>query len=166
MRFIDNYRVLLYEGSALLGSNMERLKNLFTFSRSYNFKDNFRNYLRVIFIWCPVVSILFICGFGGFDNLPQRLAISLVISCTVATFCFMGAWFISYLLNLYRAKKGLAPKKQGLFFGVLISYLFLVPGLHFGLLLAVKFSEVIGYSYSAPSFRDYSSGTYVLGILS
>ncbi len=143
---------------------MNQIKRLFAFSRSYSFKDHLKNYLRVIFIWCPVVTVLFIFGFGGFDNLARRFAISMIIASTVASSCFLGSWLINYLYNLYRIKKGLGPKKDGLFWGVLTSYPFLLPGLYLGFILAAQFCEAMGYKYDPPSFNDYSSGI-IFGIL-
>lgn len=143
---------------------MKQFKPFFTFSRSLNFKDKLTNYLRVILIWCPIVTILFIFGFGGIDNLSRRFAISMIIACTVATFCFLGSWLIDYLYNLYRAKKGMGAKRDGVFWGVLTSYPFLLPGLYVGFSLAAKFSHAIGYSYQPPSFNDYSAGI-IFGIM-
>ncbi|MBX9767181.1 MAG: histidine kinase [Bdellovibrionales bacterium] len=143
---------------------MENLKRLFSFSRSLNFWDNLKNYFRVVLVWCPIVTILFIFGFGGFDQFRLRFLISMSIATTVATFCFVGSWLTSYLYNTYRRGKGLKPRAEGLLWGALISYPFLLPGLYFGFQMAAKVSDLVGHKYTAPDFNDYSSGI-IFGIM-
>lgn len=143
---------------------MGKLTRLFAFSRSYSFTDNLKNYFRVIFIWCPVVTILFIFGFGGIDNLSRRFAISMIIAMTVASSCFLGSWAVNYLYNSYLSKRGRPPKQDGLFWGVLTSYPFLLPGLYLGFKFAGNFSDFTGYTWTPPSFNDYSSGV-IFGIM-
>lgn len=137
---------------------MTEFKNLFVISRHHTFEENFKNYLRILFFWCPVVSALFIFGFGGFDQLPLRFAISMTIATTVASFCFFGSWIFNFLYNLYRFKRGWALKKSGLFWGVLTSYPFLLPGLYVGFNIASQVSSLFGHTMATPRFTDYSSG--------
>ncbi|MBK9321613.1 MAG: histidine kinase [Bdellovibrionaceae bacterium] len=143
---------------------MGKLKRIFAFSRGHSFKDTLMNYLRVILIWCPVVTVLFIFGFGGIDNLPKRFAISMIIASTVASCSFFGSLLVISLYNFYRAKRGQELKKDGYLWGALTSFPFILPGLYLGFSFAAKYSEAIGYSYDPPRFNDYSAGV-IFGIM-
>jgi two-component sensor histidine kinase len=143
---------------------MDTLNKIFRFSRSFRFIDNFKNYLRVIFIWCPVVTVLFIFGFGGFDQLFRRISTSMIIATTVASSCFLGSWLLNYFYRNYRLNRGFELKKEGLYWGVLTSYPFLLPGLYLGFSLAGKYNAYLGYQWTSPQFNDYSSGI-IFGIM-
>lgn len=143
---------------------MERLKRFLVFSKICSFKDRLNNYLRVVFIWCPIVTVLFIFGFGSIDNLARRFSISMIISTTVATSCFFGSWLTADLYNSYRRWRGQETKKVSFLWGVFLAYPFLLPGLYFGFIFAGAFGTAIGHTWDPPSFQDYSSGV-IFGIM-
>ncbi len=143
---------------------MARFIDFISFSRSDSFKDHFKNLLRVVFIWCPIVTVLFIFGFGGMDHFVRRFSISMVIATTVALSCFLGSGLISQLYSVYCRRKGQERRKRGFFWGVLTSYPFLLPGLYIGFALAGLYSAAIGYTWDPPRFNDYGSGV-IFGIM-
>ena len=126
-------------------------------------RDIVKNYLKVIFILCPLVTVLFIFGFGTTEHLLQRFAVSMAIAITVTSCCFLGSFFLNSIYRYYRTQRGFAPRKK-LLWTVLTSFPFLFPGLHLGFLVADRLSLALGYHWKAPDFSDYSSGI-VFGIL-
>ncbi len=124
---------------------------------------NLNRYFKIVFIWCPLVTILFVIGFGGFTDLSTKFIVSLIISETVATFSYVGSKLFRKIINLFRFKYRLPPK-TGLFWGVLTSYPFLVPGLYFGFLLSEVFCSKFLIKWSPPKITDYSSGI-IFGIM-
>ncbi|MBI3535479.1 MAG: histidine kinase [Deltaproteobacteria bacterium] len=143
---------------------MVNFNKFFAFSKNYSLGSYFKNYLKLIFVWCPIVTILFAFGFSGFENFAQSFSTSMIIVSTTASSCFLGSRLIRYLFNYYRIRRGQKPKECGFFWGVLTSYPFLPPGLYLGFMLAGKFSAAIGYTWTAPIYNDYASGI-IFGIM-
>lgn len=122
------------------------------------------SYPKVIFMWCPLVTVLFIFGFGGLDNLGFRFCISMIIVVTVASCCYWGSKVVSLVFESFQRRRGLKSKNRGVFWGVLISFPFLLPGLYFGFSLAGNFSKTIGHPWTPPNFSSYSAGV-IFGIM-
>lgn len=143
---------------------MKQLIRLFSFSRSSTTQSQIRNYLRLVFLWCPIVTVLFIFGTGEFGAFGRRFLLSMVISATVTTCCFLGSWLINELYRSLCLRQGRIPSHKGVFWGILTSYPFLLPGLYLGFALAERVSGGMGYAWRSPKFGDYSSGV-LFGIL-
>ncbi|MBT4762727.1 MAG: histidine kinase [Bdellovibrionaceae bacterium] len=119
---------------------------------------------KVLFIWSPIISLLFTVGFSGTGDMWPRFLISLIISTTVAMFCIYGSKGVSLLEDYLMYKLKRTVPEHGHLWGVLISYLFMVPGLFFGFKFAAIFSRSQGSAWSGPSFEDYSAGL-VFGLM-
>jgi len=135
-----------------------KLINLFLFSKDSDKYRFVKNLLKLTLIWCPVVSLLFNIGFGELDDLSRRFLVSMIIACTTASICLTGSELVSLIEKTLLKKLGRPIPSRGYFWGVLISYIFLVPGLYLGFNLAGAYSEALGRTWSGPNFENYSSG--------
>lgn len=134
------------------------MRQYFTLSKNKDLNNTSKNILKVLLLWCPVTTVLFVVGFGGHDKLLWRLSVSYVISAAVAFSCMFGSYFLEYLHHLYLKQRGLEPRKHGLFWGILTSYIFLVPGLYIGFEIAEKLSRTFDEKWNKPAFTDYTAG--------
>jgi len=134
------------------------MRQYFTLSKNKDLNNTSKNILKVLLLWCPITTVLFVVGFGGHDKLLWRLCISYVISAAVAFSCMFGSYFLEYLHHLYLKKRELESRKHGLFWGILTSYIFLVPGLYIGFEIAGKISSVFDEKWKKPAFTDYTAG--------
>jgi signal transduction histidine kinase len=130
----------------------------------HSFQHYLKNYLRVIFLWCPVVSLLFIFGFGGHENFLRNFTASMTIAVTVSACCYFGAWLIHFAHDYYNRRRGKSLRSSWPYWGILNSLPFLIPGLYLGFLLAAKVTIAMGGTASPPVLKDYSSGI-IFGIL-
>lgn len=137
---------------------MSFLKKLPLLDKKIYANKFYLNYFKVVFLWCPVATFFFILSFGDFNRFSFRFFTSMIISSTVASFCFFGGYSLRFVQNFYRAKYGLEPKNRNPIHGLLMSYPFLIPGLYFGFLFAGKYSTLLGYNWSPPRFDDYRTG--------
>lgn len=124
----------------------------------------FENYLKIILIWCPVVTVLFVVGFSGMDQFWYQSLISWIISMTVASFCFGGSVLVTTLWNQLHTKWGQRALPQTPLFGIALSLPFMFPGMYFGFRLAGLVSATMGYRRFESEWKDYTSGV-IFGIL-
>jgi sensor histidine kinase YesM len=143
---------------------MNRILQMFLFSRGHSVRENWINYLRAILLISPLVTLFFIAIQGDFDHLAARFAISLTISVVVATFCFAGSIGSKCILRWIQRMRGRSLKEMSIWTGVLLAYPFVLPGLYYGFKLAAVVSRSLGYSWESPRFSDYRLGL-LFGIL-
>lgn len=123
-----------------------------------------KSYLQVILVWCPIVTLLFLFGFGGYEHFVRNFTASMIIAVTVSTFCYVGARLLHELQDYVRRRRGFTGRKEWPALGILNALPFMIPGLYCGFLLSAEFYEALGLEAHPPVFRDYSSGI-IFGIL-
>lgn len=143
---------------------MSLIKSIFLFFNKDMVRIDLINYFKLLFIWCPLCSILFVLGFGGVENFTRHFIVSYIISISAATTCFFGSIFINHTYQWVNRKKKSRADKSRVLWGVAVSYFFLIPGLYFGFQMAGRYSLYKGYPWEPPNLRDYSSGI-IFGIL-
>jgi signal transduction histidine kinase len=121
-------------------------------------KSSLKSYLQIVFFWCPVVTVLFLFGFGGYDRFLLNFASSMIISVTVATFCYTGIRVVHELQNFVLRRRGVHAIREWPRWAIAYSMAFVPPGLYCGFSLSAKFNAAMGEKVQPPVLRDYTSG--------
>lgn len=103
-----------------------------------------RHLLKVIFVWCPIVTLIFIIAFGYKDNFLQHFIMSLIISTHTALSCMIGSHYLKKLENIILKFYNKTPIEHGHLWGIFTSYIFLIPGLYLGFSVAAFYSQFHG----------------------
>ena len=143
---------------------MEKIRKFLTFSNEPRLKSLVENYFKLLFIWSPIVSLLFVFGFNGFENFVRAFLNSYSISFTCGFICMSGTYFVEILYHRIYRKMNRIPPPHGPLWGVSISYIFILPALFFGFKVAAILNSLLGYHSEAPDFADYRSGL-LFGVL-
>lgn len=135
----------------------EKLRQLI-FTHELSLKGYLHNSIKVHFFWSPVIAVLFVLAFNGVENFAYKFLISYSIALTCGLVCITGSYLMEafYRWLNYKYQKPHPPKNT--IRSVLLSYLFLIPGLYMGFKVAASVSTFLGHNSSTPDFRDYSSG--------
>lgn len=135
----------------------EKIRHL-TFSQEHSLKGYLYNSIKVHFFWSPIIAILFVLAFNGFENFTHNLIISYSIALTCGLVCMTGSYLIETFYRWFNRKYQKHQSPKNIIRSVLLSYLFLVPGLYLGFKVTATVGSLLGYKSSTPDFRDYSSG--------
>lgn len=134
---------------------INKIKNYFFIQNEDRF---WITYLKLILLWCPLCSVLFLLGFSSTQNFIHNFLISTIISISCATACMGGSLLLSKLEALVLHHFKMPQPKHGPVWGVLVSYIFLVPGLFIGFQLAGLYSHLANQKLRPPNFEDYRQG--------
>jgi sensor histidine kinase YesM len=143
---------------------MEKIRKLITFSKESGKRSLLENYFKLLFIWSPLVSFLFVFGFNGFENFFRNFINSFSIAFTCGFICMSGTYLVEFLYHKIFQKLNRTPPPHGPLWGVSISYLFIVPALFFGFKVAANINLFLGYQSETPDFADYRAGL-LFGVL-
>lgn len=143
---------------------MEKFRKLITFSKEPRLKSLFGNYFKLLFVWSPIVSLLFVFGFNGFENFFRYFLNSYSISFTCGFICMTGTYLIEFISHKIYRNLNRTPPVHGPLWGISISYLFIVPAMFAGFKVAAFVSSLQGYVSNAPDFADYRAGL-LFGVL-
>ena len=154
--YIEYIRILLYDGLILFKADMKEKLRQLIFTHELSLKGYLHNSIKVNFFWSPVIAVLFVLAFNGVENFAYKFLISYSIALTCGLFCITGSYLMEafYRWLNYKYQKPHPPKN--IIRSVLLSYLFLIPGLYMGFKVAASVTTFLGHNSSTPDFRDYS----------
>jgi signal transduction histidine kinase len=121
------------------------------------------SYFKLVFVWDPLVTFIFVTAFGGFHDFWSRAALGLAIAVTVSNTIFALVWSLLWIEARYFKARGLAVPPANPNRVRIICVLGMLPGVYLGFVIAGAIAARFHWAWDTPGLSDYSTGmTYGL----
>lgn len=115
-------------------------------------------YVKFFFVWTPCIVLLLSLTLYDFDDFFVTFIISLTIAEVCMTLSYFGARGSLLLQQAYFRKRGWPLPKRSVPIEVLLSLVFIYPGLQFGNLAVAAYAPLLGIEWRDFNLADYRRG--------
>ncbi|MEQ1878704.1 MAG: hypothetical protein ABL958_18825, partial [Bdellovibrionia bacterium] len=140
---------------------MKRLLSLIKLdSDDERFSRFLANYARLILVWNPLISAIFLLAFSDFDHPARSFLRSYLIANIVGSFCMLGTYALFTVRQVLVELRGRVPRRPHWGWTAIVANTLVIPGLYFGFAGASALNTLMGWSSSVSTFSDYRQGIF------